>query len=365
LGVHKNASDVEIKKAYRKLAMAHHPDRNPDNHAESSEKFKEATEAYEVLSDAQKRAAYDQYGFAGVQGQSGGGYGGGGARDFSDVFGDIFGDFFGGGAQYGRSRATRGADLRYNMSISFEEAAFGKETTIKIPKTETCPTCSGTGSKPGTDVKTCPRCHGSGQTRVQQGFFTLSRTCGQCRGEGRIISDPCTECRGRKYIEREKTLSVKIPPGVDTGSRLRLTGEGEPGEMGGPHGDLYIVINVKEHPFFNREGDDIWCEVPISFPTAALGGEIEVPTLADKAKVKIPAGTQSGKVFRLKGKGIANVKGYGLGDELVRVVIETPTSLTKRQKELLEEFSHISGDDDHPISKGFWDKVKDFISTQG
>lgn len=356
LGVHKNASDTEIKKAFRKQAMQHHPDRNPDNQ-EAAEKFKEASEAYEVLSDAQKRAKYDQFGHAAFEGM-GGGPGGFGGQDFSDIFGDIFGDFFGGAAGHGRARASRGADLRYNMTVSFEDAAFGTETSIKIPKTEPCPTCSGTGSKPGTQPKTCPQCRGTGQTQFRQGFFSISRTCNACRGEGRIITDPCTECRGRKYIEREKTLSVKIPAGVETGSRLRLTGEGEPGMMGGPPGDLYIVIGVREHPIFVREGDDIHCEVPISFVTAALGGEIEVPTLVEKATLKIPAGAQTGKVFRLKGKGIANVRGYGIGDELVTVLVETPTNLTARQKELLAEFAKLSGEDAHPMSKGFFDKVK-------
>jgi len=361
LGVHKKASEAELKRAYRRLAMEHHPDRNPDN-PEASEKFKEATEAYEVLSDPQKRASYDQFGHAGVEGM--GGFGGFGARDFSDIFGDIFGDFFGGGAAgYGRARASRGADLRYNMSISFEESAFGKETTIKIPKAEQCPTCFGSGSKPGTSPTTCRQCGGTGQTRFQQGFFSISKTCGACRGEGTVITDPCPECRGRKYVEREKTLSVKIPPGVESGSRLRLSGEGEPGAYGGPPGDLYIVINVKEHPIFSRDGDDVWCEVPISFVTAALGGEIEVPTLVDKTRLKIPSGTQTGKVFRLKSKGIASLKGYGMGDEMVRVVVETPTKLSARQKDLLKEFAGLSGKDEHPIMSGFWDKVKDVFNS--
>lgn len=362
LGVHKNASETEIKKAYRRLAMQHHPDKNPENHKEATDKFKEATEAYEVLSDQQKRANYDQYGFAGVSGAGGGGFSGG-PGDFSDIFGDIFGDFFGGATGYGRTRASRGSDLRYNMTISFEDAAFGKDTTIKIPKTETCSTCSGSGSKHGTQPKVCPSCRGTGQTRVQQGFFSISRTCGACRGEGTIITDPCPECKGRKYIEREKTLTVKLPPGVDSGSRVRLTGEGEPGMHGGPPGDLYIVISVKEHPIFNREGEDIWCEVPISFATAALGGDIEVPTLTAKMTLKVPPGTQSGKMFRFKGKGIANVRGQGIGDELVRVVVETPTSLTKKQKELLEEFAKLSGEKEHPMTKGFFDKVKELIGN--
>jgi len=360
LGVHQNASDTEIKKAYRRLAMKHHPDKNPDNHTESSEKFKEATEAYEVLSDPEKRASYDQFGFAGVEGM-GGGFGG--ARDFSDIFGDIFGDFFGTAAGQGRSRASRGADLRYNMTISFEEAAFGKETTIRIPKTEVCDSCGGKGTSPGTEPKTCPTCRGTGQTRVQQGFFTISSTCNRCHGEGQIITSPCPECGGRKFVEREKTLNVKIPAGVDSGSRLRISGQGEPGAGGGPPGDLYIVLGVKEHPIFAREGDDVWCEIPVSFSTAALGGEIEVPTLGGKAAVKVPPGTQTGRIFTLKHKGIANVKGYGIGDEKVKVVVETPTNLTSRQKELLKEFESLSKDESNPMSKGFWDKVKDLIGA--
>ncbi len=365
LGIHKNANETEIKKAYRRLAMKHHPDKNPENHQEASEKFKEATEAYEVLSNPQKRAAYDQYGFAGVEGMGGFGGGGfGGRGDFSDVFGDIFGDFFGAAAGHGRAHVARGADLRYNMTISFEDAAFGKETEIRIPKTETCPTCNGSGAKPGTHPKTCSACRGTGQQRMNQGFFTIARTCPVCRGEGQVITDPCPECKGAKTVEREKTMTVKIPPGVETGSRLRLSGEGEPGLHGGPHGDLFIVIKVKEHPLFVRDGDDIWCEIPISITTAALGGEIEAPTLKEKMKLKIPPGTQTGKIFRLKGKGIPNVRGYGVGDENVRVIVETPTNLTARQTELLREFESISRkDNNNPIGKGFWEKVKELIGT--
>ncbi len=365
LGIHKNANETEIKKAYRRLAMKHHPDKNPENHHEASEKFKEATEAYEVLSDPQKRAAYDQYGFAGVEGMGGFGPGGfGGRGDFSDIFGDIFGDFFGGAAGHGRAHVSRGADLRYNMTISFEDAAFGKESEIRIPKTETCPTCGGTGSKPGTHPKTCSACRGTGQQRMNQGFFTIARTCPACKGEGQVITDPCQECKGRGTVEREKTMKVKIPPGVETGSRLRLTGEGEPGLHGGPHGDLFIVIKVREHPLFTRDGDDVWCEIPISITTAALGGEIEAPTLKEKTKLKIPPGTQTGKVFRLKGKGIPNVRGYGVGDENVRVVVETPSNLTARQVELLREFEAISRkDNNNPIGKGFWEKVKELIGS--
>ena len=365
LGVHKNAGEAEIKKAYRRLAMQHHPDKNPENHQEASEKFKEATEAYEVLSDPQKRAAYDQYGFAGVEGMGGYGPGGfGGRGDFSDIFGDIFGDFFGAAAGHGRAHVSRGADLRYNMTISFEDAAFGKETEIRIPKTETCPTCGGSGAKPGTHPKTCSACRGTGQQRMNQGFFTIARTCPACKGEGQVITDPCAECKGRGSVEREKTMKVKIPPGVETGSRLRLTGEGEPGLHDGPHGDLFIVIKVKEHPLFVRDGDDVWCEIPISITTAALGGEIEAPTLKEKTKLKIPPGTQTGKVFRLKGKGIPNVRGYGVGDENVRVVVETPSNLTARQVELLREFEAISRkDNNNPIGKGFWEKVKGLIGS--
>ncbi len=362
LGVHKNASDVEIKKAYRKLAMQHHPDKNPEGKDAAVEKFKEATQAYEVLSDSQKRANYDQYGFAGVEGAgTGGGFGN---SDFSDIFGDIFGDFFGTAQGHGRSRSMRGADLRYNMTITFEESAFGKETAIKIPKVEACAKCGGTGCKPGTSPKVCAQCRGTGQVRYQQGFFSISRACGTCRGEGKVITDPCPDCRGQKYVEREKTLSVKIPPGVDSGSRMRLSGEGEPGSLGGPPGDLYIVITVKDHPIFLREGDDIICDVPINFVTAALGGDIEVPTLKEKVALKIPSGTQTGKVFKLKGKGIPNVKGYGTGDLLVRVFVETPASLTSRQKELLREFEKLSGDSAHPISGNFWDKVKDIFNSK-
>ena len=360
LGVHRNASDAEIKKAFRRLAMKHHPDKNPGDH-EASDKFKEAAEAYEVLSDAERRARYDQFGFAGVEGAGAGGFG---ARDFSDIFGDIFGDFFGSAAGYGRSRAMRGADLRYNMTIAFEDAAFGKDTAIKIPKVEVCPTCGGSGSRPGREPKLCRECRGTGQVRIQQGFFSISRTCGACGGEGRVITDPCQECRGRKYVEREKTLSVKMPPGVETGSRLRLAGEGEPGAGGGPPGDLYIVISVREHPLFARDGDDIVCEVPISFVTAALGGEIDVPTLKERASLRIPPGTQTGKVFKLKGKGIPSLKGYGIGDELVRVFVETPTRLTARQKELLAEFERLSAEGAHPIAASFWEKVKEIFNSK-
>jgi len=362
LGVHKNASDTEIKKAYRKHAMKYHPDRNPDD-TESAEKFREATEAYDVLSDAQKRASYDQFGFAGVEGQTG--FNGFASRDFGDIFSDIFGDFFGGAAGYGRARATRGADLRYNMTVNFEDAAFGKETEIKVPKAEQCPTCRGTGAKEGTKPSTCPQCRGTGQTRIQQGFFSISRTCSRCRGEGTIITDPCPECRGAKVVEVEKTLNVKIPAGVEPGMRIRLSGEGEPGLSGGPSGDLYIVINVREHSIFTRVGDDVCCEVPIDFVTAALGGEIEVPTLRENAKLKIPDGTQTGKVFRLKGEGILNISGRGKGDERVTVIVETPTKLSSKQKELLREFAGLAGENSHPLSNGFWDKVKELFKTEG
>lgn len=364
LGVHKNASDAEIKKAYRKLALQHHPDKNPGN-KEAEEKFKEIAEAYEVLSDPEKRARYDQFGHTGEgfggfrPGEEFGGFGGFGG-DVGDIFGDIFGEVFG-GRGFRQRRAERGADLRYNLEISFDEAAFGTETHIKIPRTQECEHCGGSGAKPGTSPTVCPTCNGTGQVRFQQGFFSVSRTCSQCRGEGRIIKDRCTECGGGGRTKVYKTLSVKIPAGVETGSRLRLQGEGEAGFRGGPPGDLYVVITVREHPIFTRDGEDVLCEVPVSFPQAALGSEIEVPTIEGKVKMKVPAGIQSGAHFRLKGKGIARLGGYGRGDEIVTVIVEIPTKLTQRQKELLEEFAKISGQDANPLSKGFFEKVRNLF----
>ncbi len=365
LSVHKNASEIEIKKAFRKLAIQHHPDKNQGD-KEAEEKFKEATEAYEVLSDPQKRAQYDQFGHAGVSGAggySGNGFGGfGTGTPFGDIFSDIFGDIFGGGGGGRRSQGRRGDDLLYNLEISFEEAAFGCEKKIDVPYAKRCSSCNGSGAKPGTEPKICPSCRGAGQMRYQQGFFSVSKTCGQCNGEGKVVDDPCPDCRGKGSTKDTKTLSVKVPGGVETGSRLKLSSEGGQGAKGGPNGDLYVAISVKEHSLFRREDDNVLCEIPISFAQAALGCEIEVPTLEGKVSMKIPDGTQSGKVYRLRGKGITSLQGYGRGDQLVIIKVETPTNLNKRQKELLEEFATISGEDAHPMKKGFLDKVMDFLS---
>ncbi|HQZ01883.1 MAG TPA: molecular chaperone DnaJ [Thauera sp.] len=366
LGVNRDAGDDEIKKAYRKLAMKHHPDRNPDS-KESEEKFKEAKEAYEMLSDAQKKAAYDRYGHAGVD-PSMGGNGQGFEGGFADAFGDIFGDLFGGGGggRGGRSNVYRGADLRYNLEISLEEAARGAEKTIRIPTVEECGTCSGSGAKPGTQPKTCPTCSGHGQVRVQQGFFSIQQTCPKCHGSGKIIPDPCRDCSGAGRVKKHKTLEVKIPAGIDEGMRLRHGGHGEPGVNGGPAGDLYVEIHIRKHAVFEREHDDLHCEMPISISTAALGGEIEIPTLEGMARLKIPPETQSGKVFRLRGKGIKNVRSQVHGDLLCHVLVETPVKLTERQKELLREFEEISSgnaDRHNPKAQGWMDKVRDFFGN--
>jgi len=367
LGVNRDASEDELKKAYRKLAMKYHPDRNPDN-KEAEEKFKEAKEAYEILTDANKRAAYDRYGHAGVDPSMGGGGGGGQGFDgFADAFGDIFGDIFGGGGGgRGRSNVYRGADLRYNLEITLEEAARGAEKTIRIPALEECDICHGSGAKPGTQPKTCPTCGGAGQVRIQQGFFSIQQTCPKCHGSGRVIPEPCTSCGGAGRVKRQKTLEVKIPAGIDDGMRLRHSGHGEPGVNGGPSGDLYVEIHIKQHPVFQRDGDDLHCEMPISFSTAALGGEIEIPTLDGAANIRIPAETQSAKVFRLRGKGIRNVRSHAPGDLMVHVVVETPVKLTERQKELLREFEEIAAGNaerHNPKAKSWMDKVKDFFST--
>ncbi|MBI1395337.1 MAG: molecular chaperone DnaJ [Betaproteobacteria bacterium] len=363
LGVNRDASDDDIKKAYRRLAMKHHPDRNPDN-ADSEALFKEAKEAYEVLSDPQKRAAYDSYGHAGVDpsvaGAAGAGAGFGG---FADAFGDIFGEIFG-NAGGRRSNVYRGADLRYNLEITLEEAARGTETRIRIPTMDECETCHGTGSKPGTSPKTCTTCGGHGQVRMQQGFFSIQQTCPRCHGSGKMITDPCGTCGGVGRTKRQKTLSVKIPAGVDEGDRIRLSGEGEAGMNGGPGGDLYVVIHIQEHAVFQRDQNDLLCEMPISFTTAALGGEIEVPTLDGAAKIRIPAETQSGRLFRLRGKGIKGVRSGTHGDLLCRVMVETPVNLTPRQRELLEELESINARDasaHNPRAKSWMDKVKEFF----
>ncbi|HCJ50881.1 MAG: molecular chaperone DnaJ [Gallionellaceae bacterium CG1_02_56_997] len=367
LGINRDASDDEIKKAYRKLAMKHHPDRNPDN-PKAEEHFKEAKEAYETLSDAQKRAAYDQYGHAAFEagGMGGGSPFGAGAGaqgfDFSDIFGDIFGGNRGGG----RTSAQRGADLRYNLEITLEQAARGTETEIRIPTMAECETCHGSGAKAGTSATTCTTCGGHGQVRMQQGFFSVQQACPRCHGTGKIIASPCKPCNGQGRIKKHKTLSVKIPPGVDNDDRIRLTGEGELGANGGPAGDLYVVVHLKPHAVFQRDHNDLHCEMPISFSTAALGGEIEIPTLDGKASIKIPAETQSGKQFRLRGKGIKGVRSATHGDLHCHVIVETPVNLTERQKELLREFEQSinekDGDRHNPRAKSWMDKVKSFFA---
>ncbi|MBK9606252.1 MAG: molecular chaperone DnaJ [Betaproteobacteria bacterium] len=370
LGVNRDATDEDIKKSYRKLAMKFHPDRNPDN-KESEEKFKEAKEAYEVLADAKKRAAYDQFGHAGVDQTVGGGAGAGaGFGGFADAFGDIFGDLFGGarggGGGRGGNGVYRGADLRYNLEISLEDAARGTEAKIRIPTMEACEPCHGTGAKPGTKPVTCTTCNGHGQVRVSQGFFSIQQTCSECHGTGKMIADPCRTCHGAGRVKNHKTLSVKIPQGVDQDDRIRLAGEGEPGVNGGPAGDLYVVMNLKPHPVFQREAADLHCEMPISFATAALGGSVEIPTLEGKAQIKIPAETQSGQTFRLKNKGIKPVRGHTPGDLYCHVAIETPIHLTARQKELLREFEEILQENaarQNPKAKSFMDKVREFFAT--
>src|SRR5882672_3921109 len=364
LGVNRDASEEEIKKAYRKLAMKHHPDRNPDN-PKSEGLFKEAKEAYEVLCDSVKRAAYDQYGHAGVDPHSGMGAGAAGAGfgGFADAFGDIFGDIFGGGR--GRSNVYRGADLRYNLEIVLEEAARGTETKIRIPTMQECETCHGSGAKPGTQPTACTTCGGHGQVRMQQGFFSIQQTCPKCHGSGKIVQSPCVTCHGAGRIKQHKTLSVKIPAGVDEGDRIRLSGEGESGVNGGPPGDLYVVIHLKPHAVFQREGDDLRCEMPISFTQAALGGEIEIPTLDGSAKIKVPPETQTHQVFRLRGKGIKGVRSSYPGDLLCEVVIETPVRLTDRQKDLLRELEEINTKDanrHNPRAKSFMEKVREFFA---
>jgi molecular chaperone DnaJ len=365
LGLAKNASDEEIKKAYRKLAMKHHPDRNPDSKG-AEDKFKEVKEAYEMLSDPEKRGAYDRYGHAGIDPNMGGGAGAGG---FADAFGDIFGDIFGGGGAGGRSRGAgpqvyRGADLRYNLEITLEQAAHGFDTTIRVPSWDQCEVCDGSGAKAGSAPITCPTCAGHGQVRMQQGFFSIQQTCPKCHGSGKIIPDPCTACGGAGRVKRNKTLEVKIPAGIDDGMRIRSSGNGEPGMNGGPTGDLYVEIHIKQHEVFQRDGDDLHYEMPISFARAALGGEIEAPTLNGKASFSIPEGTQTGKTFRLRGKGIKGVRSSITGDLFCHVVVETPVKLTDRQKELLRELETLTaegGAKHSPQTKTWKDKVKEFF----
>jgi molecular chaperone DnaJ len=365
LGVGKNADSKEVKKAYRRVAMKYHPDRNPDD-PDADEKFKEATEAYDVLMDSEKRAAYDQYGHAGVDPQMGGGAGGFGGGSFSDIFGDVFGDIFGGGGGGGRGRGgpQRGADLRYTLDISLEDAVKGTTVEIRVPSLSTCETCDGSGAKKGSSPVNCSTCGGVGQVRMQQGLFQVQQTCPACRGAGQTISDPCNTCHGQGRVEKTRTLSVKVPPGVDTGDRIRLSGEGEAGPQGGPNGDLFVQMSVKQHPIFERDGKHLYCEVPITFVDAALGAELEVPTLDGRVKLKIPAETQTGKLFRLRGKGVKPVRGGAVGDLLCRGVVETPVNLSKRQKELLEELRETLGEDgkrQSPRQHSWFEGVKNFF----
>ncbi|AOV17332.1 molecular chaperone DnaJ [Acidihalobacter aeolianus] len=360
LGVERSAGDDELKKAYRRLAMKYHPDRNPDDD-EAMERFKEAKEAYEVLSDAQKRAAYDQFGHAGLggAGAGAGGFGGGG---FGDIFEDIFGDIFGGGR--GRERAYRGADLQYNLDLTLEEAVFGTEVKIRVPTVVTCQTCDGSGARPGTHAEQCATCGGVGQVRIQQGFFSVQQPCPHCRGTGKIIPEPCPDCHGEGRVRETNVLSVNVPAGVDTGDRIRLAGKGETGPQNGPPGDLYVQIRVKEHKIFTREGENLYCEVPIDFVTAALGGDIEVPTLGGRARLKIPAETQTNRLFRVRGKGIKPVRGGAEGDLICRVIVETPINLTKTQRELLAQFQDtLKGSEDRhsPQAHSWLDGVKGFF----
>ena len=372
LGVPKNAGDDEIKKAYRKLAMKFHPDRNQgEKAAEAEAKFKEVKEAYEILSEPEKRSAYDQYGHAGVDPNMRGAAGaGGGFGGFGDAFGDIFSDIFGGAAGGRRGGAGgrqvfRGNDLSYAMEISLEEAANGKDAQIRIPSWDTCDTCGGSGAKPGTSVDTCSTCHGSGSVQMRQGFFSVQQTCPTCRGMGKIIPDPCTSCHGQGKIKRNKTLEVKVPAGIDDGMRIRSAGNGEPGQNGGPSGDLFIEIRIKKHDIFERDGDDLHCQVPVQMTTAALGGEINVPTLTGKATIEIPEGTQTGKIFRLRGRGIKGVRSAVAGDLYCHIQVETPVKLTEHQRKLLKELdeSFTKGGTKHsPNEKSWFEKAKEFFS---
>jgi len=364
LGVDKSATEREIKKAYKRLAMKYHPDRTQGDKA-MEEKFKEVQEAHEMLTDSQKRAAYDQYGHAGVDPNRGGG---GQGAEFGDIFGDVFGDIFGGGRGGGgrQSRARQGSDLRYNLELSLEEAVKGKSVEIRVPTLVGCDSCDGSGAKKGSRPTTCPTCQGQGQVQMRQGFFAVQQTCPTCSGRGKIISDPCQPCHGQGRVEKTKTLSVKVPAGVDTGDRIRLTGEGEAGEAGGPTGDLYVQVHVRDHKIFTREGNNLYCEVPLSFTRAALGGEIEVPTLEGKVKLKVTAETQTGKMFRLRNKGVKSVRSGSVGDLICKVVIETPVNLSIGQKELLDELEKSMGTGkdvarNRPKESGFFDGVKKFF----
>jgi molecular chaperone DnaJ len=362
LGVGRTASEQEIKSAYRKLAMQYHPDRNPEN-AEAEEKFKEATEAYGVLADSSKRAQYDRFGHAGVNGGAGGfsGFDPAVFQDFSDIFGDLFGfgDIFGGGQR--RTRVRRGADLREDLHLDFEQAVFGYQTSVNIRRHETCDVCRGSGAAPGRGPTTCSTCHGRGQVRYQQGFFAISRPCPTCQGTGTVITDPCAKCKGEGRVLRDKTVEVKVPAGVEDGTRIRYSEQGEAGVNGGPPGDLYVVLHVKDHAFFERQGKDLYCTVPVSFSQAALGAQIKVPTLEGEHALKVPEGTQTGQTFRLKGKGVPSLNGHGRGDLYVEVKIQTPKKLTKKQRELLQQLNEITEIENRPEHRPLLDKVKDLF----
>ena len=364
LGTSRGADEKELKSAFRKMAMKHHPDRNPDD-AAAEAKFKEINEAYEVLKDPQKRAAYDQYGHAAFEQGGGFGNGGFGGGGFSDIFEDIFGEMMGGGGRRGSARSggrERGADLRYNMEVSMEDAYRGKSAEISVPTAVTCETCSGSGAKPGSAPSVCGTCAGNGRVRASQGFFSIERTCPECQGRGEVISDPCSDCAGQGRVTKERTLSVDIPAGIEDGVRIRLGGEGEAGSRGGPAGDLYIFLSVRPHEFFQRDGADLFCKIPISMATAALGGQFEVACLdGSKSRVKVPEGTQTGKQFRLRGKGMPIMRSSDVGDLYIQVVTETPQKLSKRQRELLEEFEQISSEANSPESAGFFSRMKRFL----
>jgi len=368
LGVGHDAGPDEIKQAYRRVALEHHPDRNLENKEEASERFKEASQAYGVLSDADKRAQYDRFGHAAFEAGGGMGgfdfgsaFGGAGASMFEDVLGDLFGDFFGGSRHRGRSRAARGDDLRYDLRISFLEAVNGTERELVVPRTTKCHDCSGSGAKGGTGPETCPACHGAGQVSFRQGLFQISKACGQCNGHGSIIRTPCPTCRGSGAQQQERQIKVKVPAGVDDGSRLKLRGEGEAGHNGGPTGDLYVVLGVEPHELFSRHGNDVVCELPVLMSRAALGGKVDVPTLDGVVKVTVPPGTQSGRLLRLRGKGAPDLRGHGRGDQIVRVRVETPSHLTKRQKELLREFDKAGKNHGESLVAGFAEKVRELF----
>ena len=360
LGVERSAGEADVKKAYRRLAMKHHPDRNPGD-AAAEEKFKEASEAYEVLSDQEKRERYDRFGHAGVEG-AGSGFGAGGFTDIGDIFGEVFGDIFGGGRT--RRGSRRGRDLEYTLDLTLEQAVRGDSVEIRVPTLATCEDCHGSGAKAGTSPSACPECEGRGQIRVSQGFFSLQQTCPRCRGAGRVILDPCPACHGRGRVEQRKTLAVKVPAGVDNGDRVRLPGEGEAGANSAPPGDLYVQMRVREHPIFTRDDTNLYCDVPLSFADAALGGEIEVPTLDGRVKVKVPPETQTGKLFRLRGRGAPAVRGGPTGDLLCRVVVETPVHLSEKQKEILRDFKtslEANGTRHSPKEEGWFESVKSFF----